>query len=178
MKTVIIGSQNPVKIDIAKEVFAMCFPKENFTFITHHATSNVGDQPQSSPETKLGAQNRSDDCKRVHATADYFVGLEGGVERDDNQYWAFGWMCIQDQFGNYGYGRTGTFALPTSVSDLIDQGQELSRACDIVFNENNSGYKQGAIGILTNNIVTRKDLYRNALVYALIPFLKPELYKH
>jgi len=49
-------------------------------------------------------------------------------------------------------------------------------ATDIVFSETNSKHKGGTIGILTNGTVTRKDFYRDAMLFALIPFVKPELY--
>ena len=85
-------------------------------------------------------------------------------------------MCVMHKSGTTGFGRTSAFLLPPKVSELINQGQELGIATDIVFNETNSKHKGGTVGILTNDLITRKDFYRDAMIFALIPFVKPELY--
>jgi len=70
-----------------------------------------------------------------------------------------------------GKSRTTTFLLPQKVVDLIDQGYELGDANDIVFKKHNSKQNNGAVGLLTNNLVTRTSLYKQAVVLAMIPFL-------
>ena len=176
MKKVVVGSKNPVKLEATKEAFGIIFPDDEFEFIACSAESGVSDQPFGSDETKLGATNRSDNCKIAFPEADYFVGLEGGLEEVGNEHWVFAWMCIQNKGGIYGFGRVGSFLLPYKVSELIRDGKELSDASDIVFNEVNSGYKGGTISTVTNGYMTRKDYYKEAIVYALIPFANPDLY--
>lgn len=176
MKKVIVGSNNPVKLEATKEAFTLAFPDVEFEFSTLSVPSGVPDQPMGESETKLGAANRAHACKAAHPEADFFVGLEGGLEKVDGEYWAFAWMSILDTAGSSGFGRTGSFLLPPKVSELIDQGEELGVATDAVFNEVNSKHKGGTVGILTNETITRKDFYREALLFALIPFVKPELY--
>ena len=78
--------------------------------------------------------------------------------------------------GQYGFGRTGSFLLPPKVSELIAGGEELGVAIDRAFGDSNSKQKGGAVGALTDNLVTRKDFYQTAMIFALIPFLKPDLY--
>lgn len=176
MKKVIVGSTNPVKLEAVKEAFDKSFHVDDFEFLTFPAESGVPDQPFGFEETKAGAWNRSGACKKEYPTADYFVGLEGGLEKIENEYWAFAFMCVQDNTGKCSYGRTGSFLLPPKVSELIDAGEELGVATDIVFSQENSKHKGGSIGILTNEAITRKDFYRDAIIFALIPFLKPDLY--
>lgn len=176
MKKVIVGSSNPVKLETTKEAFALAFPGEEFEFVAFSAASEVADQPMSSAETKQGATNRALACKSEYPEADFFVGLEGGLEKIDGQYWTVAWMCILDKAGVQGFGRTGSFRLPAKLSELIDQGEELGIATDIVFNDKNSKHKGGAVGALTNQVINRQEFYRHALLFALIPFIKPELY--
>ncbi len=176
IKQVIIGSGNPVKVGITKEVFSASFDDVTFDFVSHSAPSGVPDQPIGQEQTKLGALNRAKACVQECSNADFFVGLEGGIEKIDGEYWAFAWMCIIDHTGKEGFGSTGSFLLPPRISILIDEGNELGVAADIVFDETNSKHKGGTIGLLTDGQVTRADFYRNALVFALIPFLKEELY--
>ena len=127
-------------------------------------------------ETKQGATNRAEVCKSEYPNADFYVGLEGGLEKIEGKYWVFAWMCVLGKQNVRGFGRTGSFLLPPKVSQLIDHGEELGIATDKVFDDTNSKYKGGIIGILTNENITRKDFYRNALIFALIPFVKSELY--
>lgn len=177
MKKVIIGSNNPIKFETTKEAFTQSFPDEEFEFITFPALSGVPDQPMGQMETRQGATNRAEACKAEYLEADFFVGLEGGLEKIEGEYWAFAWMCVLDNSGATGFGRTGSFLLPPKVSALIDKGEELGIATDIAFNETNSKHKSGTIGVLTNGNITRKDFYRQAMMFALIPFIQSELYK-
>ena len=177
MKKVIVGSGNPVKLETTKEAFALVFPDELFEFVTHKAESGVSDQPFGMSETKDGAANRAAACRKEYPAADFFVGLEGGLEELEGEFWVFAWMCILDNAGNAGYGRTSSFLLPPKVTELVKGGEELGIATDIAFSETNSKHKEGTVGILTNGTITRKDFYRDALVFALIPFIKPDLYE-
>ncbi len=174
---IIVGSNNPVKLETTKEAFALAFPGEELEFITFSASSGVPDQPMGQEETKQGAANRAEACKVEYPKADFYVGLEGGLEKIEGEYWAFAWMSILGKNGKAGFGRTGSFLLPDRVSELIDKGEELGIATDIAFDETNSKHKGGTIGVLTNEAITRKDFYRDAIVFALIPFIKPDLYK-
>jgi non-canonical (house-cleaning) NTP pyrophosphatase len=69
-----------------------------------------------------------------------------------------------------GKSRTGTFFLPVEVARLIREWKELGEADDIVFNRSNSKQENGAIGILTGDIIDRAQLYEQAVILSLIPF--------
>lgn len=176
MKKVIVGSNNPIKLETTKEAFEQVFPELDFEFLTFSAPSGVPDQPIGQIETKQGAINRANACKSEYLDADFYVGLEGGIEKTEEEYWVFAWMCVLGRDEKKGFGKTASFLLPPKVGDLIDRGEELGIATDIVFNETNSKHKGGTVSILTNESITRKDFYKDAIIFALIPFLKPELY--
>jgi non-canonical (house-cleaning) NTP pyrophosphatase len=53
---------------------------------------------------------------------------------------------------------------------------ELGEADDLVFGKANSKQQNGAVGLLTNDVIVRRTLYVPAVVMALIPFVKEELY--
>ena len=76
----------------------------------------------------------------------------------------------------YGKGRTGSFFLPEKVAKLVHEGMELGHADDVVFGQSNSKQKGGAVGLLTNNLLTRTTYYEQALILALIPFINKEHY--
>jgi non-canonical (house-cleaning) NTP pyrophosphatase len=68
------------------------------------------------------------------------------------------------------------FFLPPEIAQLIRQGKELGEADDIVFGRQDSKRKNGAVGLLTGNVIDRLELYEGAVVLALAPFKNPELF--
>ena len=82
MKTIIIASSNPVKARAALNGFRRMFPAEPFEILPRPAPSGVSDQPMTSAETLLGALNRAAAARAAHPGADFWVGIEGGVEED------------------------------------------------------------------------------------------------
>jgi len=107
MKKVIVGSTNPVKLETTKGAFQITFPGEEFEFITFAAPSLVSHQPIGQTETKEGATNRAIACRIQYPEANFYVGLEGGLEKIDDKYWVFAWMCVMNNTDKKGFGRTG-----------------------------------------------------------------------
>lgn len=62
------------------------------------------------------------------------------------------------------------------IIELIKEGKELGEADDIVFQRNNSKQENGAVGILTGDVVDRTKCYTEAVILALIPFKNVNLY--
>lgn len=174
MLKVIIASKNPVKIQAVKNGFENMFPNQGFDFLGVSVPSGVADQPMSSKETFTGAMNRAENASSEVISADFYVGVEGGIERHGNEMESFAWIVIKSG-GKYGKARSGTFFLPNEVVELIKDGKELGEADDIVFNRNNSKQQGGAVGILTDNALNRTTYYTEAVVLALIPFKNADL---
>jgi len=174
---VVVGSKNPIKLQVAVKVFLDVFPDEEIKFITCDAQSGVSDQPYGTEETKTGAYNRAQDSFYKNSDVDYSVGLEGGIEIIDEEYWVTAWMCVLNREGKAGYGRTSSYQLPPKIVDLLKEGKELSDAGDIVLNDEKIGQKGGVIGVLTDEQISRADFYSDALRFALLPFTKQDLYK-
>ena len=105
-----------------------------------------------------------------------WVGIEGGIEDYGVEMAAFAWIVVKSR-NLCGKGRTGSFFLPGEIAELVRGGKELGDADDIVFQKSNSKQKNGAIGILTGNVVDRTSLYEQAVILALVPFKNPELYQ-
>ena len=130
----------------------------------------------SDADTFLGAENRVKKALLQFSDYDFYVGIEGGVEDSVSGLMAFAWIVISNG-EKIGKARTASFFLPPEVAKLVHQGMELGDADDIVFSKKNSKQQNGAIGLLTNDLITRKSLYLPAVQMAFIPFLNPELYR-
>ena len=169
MKTVVISSLNPAKINAVKEAFTLSFPNQAFHYQGVSVDSEVPDQPMSCQQTKSGALNRIKNAKQAIINADFYVALEAGIEEN----FTFAWMVIDDNI-RQGESRSSSLMLPTAVLTDVAAGDELGDVMDKHFNTDNIKQKGGAIGLLTHNVLTRSSVYQQALILALIPFMHPD----
>ncbi len=176
MKTLVIASTNPVKAQAALNGFQRMFPQETFAVVPLSAPSGVSNQPMDSAETLRGALNRAAAARELRPQADFWVGIEGGVEDAGGELAVFAWVAVLSPTAS-GKARTGTFFLPPAVADLVHQGIELGEADDIIFGAVNSKQQNGAIGLLTGDVIDRAALYEHAVVLALVAFKNAHLYK-
>ncbi|KAK4097022.1 Maf/Ham1 [Parathielavia hyrcaniae] len=191
--TIVVASQNPVKIRAAHNAFIRI---AGTTTPGWHAVrgvsvpSGVPDQPVSDAETLLGARNRAERAREREPEADYWVGIEGGVDFDpedaaEEVMRSFAWVVVlgrdaadsKSEGGRMvlGKARTATYYLPRETSRLVKGGMELGHADEVVFGGRNSKQKNGSVGLLTGDVIDRGGYYEEAAVLALIPFRNPGL---
>ena len=177
-----VGSKNPVKINCVAEAigeFRERWP--GATAIGVNTDSGVSRQPMSDHETFTGALNRARQALDQITEADFGVGVEGGILDTEQGMWAYAWVVVVSREigkqARIGKGQTGRFLLPEAVSRLIRDGMELGEADDHFFGRNNSKQEEGAIGILSDNRITRMTLYKPAVIFALLHFVHPEYYE-
>jgi len=171
---VTLGSKNPAKFEGVKRAFTRFF--NDVSVKTSEVDSGVPDQPFDN-DTVKGAINRalkayeSEEC-------DFGVGVEAGLFR--NNFTLTGYLDIQVAAvydGNricIGYGPG--FEYPEKVLRPVLGGSEVGKVMEAVTGIKDLGKKQGAIGYLTKNAVTRTELTEIAVIMALIPFLNRKLY--
>jgi inosine/xanthosine triphosphatase len=173
--SIVVASRNPVKVRAAEEGFARVFPGVTIEARGVEVASGVADQPMSDEETLRGATNRAVNARAAAPDARYWVGLEGGVHEYAGELEAFAWIVVLSD-DRVGRSRTATFALPPAVAELVRQGVELGHADDRVFGRSNSKQTNGAVGLLTRNLIDRAGYYEHAVVLALVPFVNPSLF--
>jgi len=174
---IVVASRNPVKVNATRQAFATQFPGESIETVSLAVESDVGDQPDSDDATRRGARTRAMRASVAAPEADYWIGLEGGIEILDDQLMAFAWMAIQGPSGDISEARSTTLPLPPAIKELVEQGMELGEANDRVFATVNSKQAGGAYGLLTNGLYTRESIYTQTLIIALIPFVN-QLFPH
>jgi len=178
MTRVAVGSTNPVKLEAVKAGFQSVFPESSLAFVSVDADSGVPSQPMGDAETRRGAENRAREARRLVPDADYWVGVEGGTEHAPGlpeTMLTFAWVVILSS-SRRGQARTAAFELPNAVAELVRAGMELGDADYLIYNTSGSKRRNGAVGLLTGDLITRQALYTPAVQMALIPFIRPELY--
>jgi len=167
---VIVTSHNPVKIAAVTGAFKVQLPGQEVEIDPLGVDSGVADQPISDAETRQGAINRVANARQQVPDADFWVGLEGGLDFFDGELMAFAWMAVRDRNGRTSTTRSVTLPLPPEVQELVAEGMELGEANDRVFSTLNSKQGGGAFGLLTDGLMTREGIYTQTLILALIPF--------
>jgi inosine/xanthosine triphosphatase len=171
MLNVVVTSFNPVKVEAVRSAFQSRFASREIKIIPVKVDSGVADQPMSDGETRCGARNRVASARLKIPEADYWVGLEGGLDLFDQQLMAFAWMVVTGPGDRSSETRSATLPLPPKVQALIARGLELGEANDRVFSTLNSKQAGGAYGLLTDGLLTRESIYTQTLILALVPFV-------
>ncbi|WP_281648946.1 inosine/xanthosine triphosphatase [Parendozoicomonas sp. Alg238-R29] len=165
---IIVASMNPAKIKAVESAFAEIF-QESLNVSGIKVASNVAEQPMTNAETLLGARNRVNNAQKEQPSADYWVGLEAGIEGNHT----FAWMVISNG-KQHGEACSASLPLPAAALNGVKTGKELGDVMDEQFGTSNIKQKGGAIGLLTKGILTRSSVYHQALILALIPFVNEE----
>ncbi|KAH6975082.1 inosine triphosphate pyrophosphatase-like protein [Ilyonectria sp. MPI-CAGE-AT-0026] len=173
-KVIVVSSQNPIKIKAAKEGFMQLIPGD-YDIRGVNVASGVPEQPFSDEETLRGAVNRVQNARHLTPDADYWVGIEGGVEDRDGSIINFAWIVVEGREGRTGKARTASYNLPEETAELLRQGMELGHADDKIFGRLDSKRSSGSVGLLTDNVVDRASFYTQAVILALIPFKNTSL---
>jgi len=174
---ILVGSTNPVKIQATTEAFSKYY--SDIEVIGFCVNSNVYPQPINY-DTFTGAENRVKELQKVNSeknlNAEYFVGIEGGIIRHMNKWFAFGCMCIMDKNGRLSFGTSPHFELPEEVYSRLLNGEELGEVMDEIIQLKNTKQNSGAIGFLTNGVMNRTQLYVPGIIAALVPFNHIKMY--
>ena len=172
--SIIVGSQNPVKINAVAQAFKLLWPNTKINCQGINAPSGVSEQPMTEAETHQGAVNRSQFCQQ-QGGADIYVAIEGGVDQFAEGAATFACIAIYYQQQLY-LGRSALLPLPINVYNALVAGEELGAVMDKLFNTQNIKQKGGAIGLLTHGAATRENIYTQAMLLALAPILNPTIY--
>jgi inosine/xanthosine triphosphatase len=168
-----IGSTNPVKCNASRAVLTPLYPDAEFVCVD--VPSGVAAQPWGDVEARAGALNRAR-AALIQTGATLAVGLEGGVQDSEFGLFTCAWCVLVDTQGRVGVGGNSSILLPPTVAERLRRGDELGTAMDQLVNAHNTKQRDGAIGILTNNLETRQSAYETILRLALAPFQNPAWY--
>ncbi|ASY74782.1 MULTISPECIES: inosine/xanthosine triphosphatase [Pectobacterium] len=168
MYHVVAATTNPAKIKAITLAFTDVFGAENCRIEGVDVDSGVPRQPLGSLETRTGARNRVMMARQVRPEADFWVGVEAGIEES----MTFAWMVIENAHLR-GESRSASLVLPESILHGIREGRELGDEMERLTGVQNIKHKGGAIGVFTDGKLSRTSVYHQALLLALVPFHNP-----
>ena len=192
MKELIIavGSTRRPKLDGVRDAISdlgsHLDPDAQFEIIGVEAPSGVHDTPLSRAEMMTGARNRAEHLRRIaierREPCAYFIGVEGGLEIVDDRstrlVFLENWAYVLDQEGRGSFGQSGAVAVPEPLAaKVVDDCVDLAEAVDAFAGTHGIRDAQGAWGVLTRDLVTRRDAFRLAVINAFAPFYNAEAYR-
>jgi non-canonical (house-cleaning) NTP pyrophosphatase len=169
-------------------------PGARFEIVGREVPSGVRETPLSHAESMVGARNRAEALVQIARGEElpwkYFVGLEGGLDvvevpdrtrpGDSNVrrvVFLSSWAYVTDGTERGAFGQSGAIALPESLAaEVIDNGVSLSVAIDAFAARQGVRDAEGAWGVLTAGLITRRDSFRIAAINAFAPFFNAGLY--
>ncbi|MCT6925827.1 DUF84 family protein [Metasolibacillus sp.] len=155
---VAIGTQNKAKTSAVEKVVRTYFPEANFIHI--NVESGVAAQPMSAEETRQGAINRAKNTLQ-QTEADWGFGLEGGVHQLEDTLYCCNWGAIALRDGTVISSAGAQFMLPNEVANEVHAGQELGPVMDAFAQKENTRHNEGAIGIFTNGLINRQQMFEH-----------------
>lgn len=176
---VAVGSTRRPKLEAVDQALRDLLPRfqlpEEFEIIGVEIPSGVRATPLSREESMTGARNRAEALRQIAQEQakpwKYFVGLEGGLEvvQEREKRWVFleNWTYIADVSGRGAFGHSGGVLLPDVLAErVVDRGVDLSEAIDAYAKGSGIRDAQGAWGVLTRDIITRRDAFRVSVIAA------------
>ncbi|ATP41484.1 inosine/xanthosine triphosphatase [Solibacillus sp. R5-41] len=153
-----IGTKNQAKVGAVEAIVSQYFSNVQFEHVD--VASEVSIQPFSNEETRQGAINRARNAL-IATHADISFGLEGGVEEIDGLMYCCNWGAVALKDGTILSSSGAQFALPEKIAIELRSGKELGTVMDVFTNEKNIRHHAGAIGIFTNGLIDRKEMFEH-----------------
>jgi inosine/xanthosine triphosphatase len=164
----VIGSRNPAKIAAVRDAFALVGGVVDIISTTVHGGFR---QPLTDNETRLGAEQRAKRARERYPEADWWIGIEGGIEDVAGDLMVIAWAVVErgDQIGR---SRSASFALPAWIAARIRAGATLGAITELV-SEGSDWQSTGLVATLSSGRINRTQLYVQPVLLALLPFLSP-----
>jgi inosine/xanthosine triphosphatase len=168
-----VGSNNPIKAQAVKNVFERALGPTEVRLVS--VESGVPLQPFDD-DTAKGACERA---RKALLDADFGVGIEAGLiwHKELKLYFDVQFCAIVSQDGKLTVGHGSGFVYPPQVIEQVRAGRAVGDVMSALTGIEKIGHKTGAIGYLSKNLLTREQLTEQAVLMALIPRLRPELYE-
>jgi inosine/xanthosine triphosphatase len=150
-----IGTQNPTKLNAVKAAFS---PYMTAEFVSTNVSSDVSPQPLTDNETMTGAINRAKNAF-IEENAEIGVGLEGGVIKTNLGYFLCNWGAVIDRHLKPIVAGGARIVIPEEIGKQVFSGLELGDVMDSYVEKHNVRHNEGAIGIFTNGVVDRTEMF-------------------
>jgi inosine/xanthosine triphosphatase len=165
-----VGSGNPIKVQATKDTFNEIIIHEkllNTVMIEsiEIRITNFNNTPNTINEMILGAKLRAEKAIKFN-NADFGIGIEGGIHRTEFGIFITAFSVILNKTGKFGIGGAPSVRLPVQWEIEDNKEFELGSYVDFLSGNTNVKQKNGAMGFLTNDKITRKESLKESVICA------------
>ena len=177
---ILLGSKNPSKLYALKMALKK-LQLANAEIITADVKSNVPSKPIGF-EIVRGCENRNAGLKE-YAKAnkikyDYICSIEGGFSIDENGLpFVVTYAVVEDNLGNKSTGKSLGVRINREMFRYIRENGSLNEAIEKINSNKNNKQSQGITGYLSNGIISRAEVDKDAVISAFIPLIFQYNYK-
>ncbi len=170
-----VGSSNKVKVDAVRNVFTQAFGLVEVVSV--ELSSSTEKQPMEERTIK-GAIRRAQEALET-GKADYGVGIEAGLFHNKvlGKHLDIQYCAIVDSSGKMTVGHGPGFEYPPDVIRSVLDGGTVGDTMSDITGIEKIGHRQGSIGYLSDGLIDRTSLTEIAVLMALIPRIRKELYE-
>ena len=172
---VAVGSTNKVKIDAVRNIFTQAFGLVEV--LSAEPDMSVGNQPREERTVK-GSIERAKSAI-LKTKGDFGVGIEAGLfyNRVLDKHLDIQYCAIVDSSGKMTVGHGPGFEYPPQVVKSVLKGGTVGDTMSEITEIERIGHKMGSVGYLSDGMIDRTSLTEIAVLMALIPRIRKELYE-
>ncbi len=158
-----VGSLNPVKVEAVRSVMEKIYGSVRITSVD--VDSEVSEQPFED-DVRRGAINRAKNALGKHEIA---VGIEAGVFETEDGLFDIQYCAVYDNKGILTIGMGPGFRYPDNIAESVREGKTVAETIFELHGKKNIGTEGGAIGLLTDGLLNRKELTEQSVIAAMVP---------
>lgn len=138
------------------------FQDQEAQFLSLDISSGVSEQPFSDEETIQGAINRALGALKME-NGEIGIGLEGGVQESTHGLLLCNWGALASEDNEPIIAGGARFLLPSEIAERLRAGEELGPVMDDYAKKENVRKNEGAVGIFTNGIIDRREMFSHIM---------------
>jgi inosine/xanthosine triphosphatase len=167
-----VGSRNKAKIWATRDIFLKVFKKVEVHSVK--VKTGISESP-TDDEAIDGAINRAQGAIKE---GDFGVGIECGLFQNQKfgSSYLVQYCAIVDKRGIVTTGHGPGFALPESAAASIREGTPIAEVIKRLLNVDSIKEEKGTVGHISGGLTSRRKLTEHAVLMALLPRIRSDLY--
>ncbi|MFQ5918614.1 MAG: inosine/xanthosine triphosphatase [Thermoplasmata archaeon] len=167
-----VGTTNPAKLEAVRRVLERLFDRLEVN------GQKVDPQVPAQPRGVEALQGAIARARKVRGEADLGIGVEAGLIEYEGAEgpWDVQFCVVVDRADRLTLGAGPGFRHSGVVLEEVEKGRTVGEALERLTGIQDIGRKEGAIGFLTEGRLTREELTEAAVLMAMVPRIRRELY--
>lgn len=177
-----VGSNNPAKAGGVRDAFVAAYGSLVIRCQAFSVDSGVPRNPIDDIQCIQGARNRARIGMELAVNADFGVGIESGIvfvsfDGVNEGWFERTWAVVIDKDRKEGVGSGASFRVPEYAANRIRTQQDgLGSISHAYGGYQGSKTGPGYCGLVTNGLLVRREVVRDAVIAALAEFLVPRFF--